>query len=245
MEKIYVVGLGPGAMADMSLRARDALEESAVVLGYTRYIGMVREYFPGKDYRSLPMTKEALRCEMALEEAQGGKTVALVSGGDSGVYGMAGLMLEVAHRAGAEVDIEIVPGITAATAGAAVLGAPLMHDYVAVSLSDRLTPWPVIEKRLHCGGAGDFVICLYNPRSAGRPDYLAEAGRILLGYRSPGTPVGIVRNISRAGEERWITTLGELQDYERYIDMSATIFIGNSQTYIQEDRMITPRGYRL
>lgn len=239
--KVTVIGLGPGGGADLTGRARAALEECDLLVGYTAYIDLVKEDFPDKETLSTGMRREVDRCRAAVEAALTGKSVAVVCSGDSGVYGMAGLIYEVAQEYD-PIDIEVVPGITAACGGAAVLGAPLTHDFAVVSLSDLLTPWEKIEARLTAAARADFVLCLYNPASRSRPDYLRRACDILLAAgKSPDTVCGTVRNIGRAGEEARILTLGRLRDTQ--VDMFTTVFVGNSQTKVLGGKMVTPRGY--
>ena len=239
--KVTVIGLGPGGGADLTGRARAALEECDLLVGYTAYIDLVKEDFPDKETLSTGMRREVDRCRAAVEAALTGKSVAVVCSGDSGVYGMAGLVYEVAQEYD-PIDIEVVPGITAACGGAAVLGAPLTHDFAVVSLSDLLTPWEKIEARLNAAARADFVLCLYNPASKSRPDYLRRACDILLAAgKSPDTVCGTVRNIGRAGEEARILTLGRLRDTQ--VDMFTTVFVGNSQTKVLGGKMVTPRGY--
>ena len=239
--KVTVIGLGPGAGADLTGRAREALAACDLVVGYTAYVALIKDEFPDKEYRSTGMRKEVDRCRAAVEAAVEGHDVAMVCSGDSGVYGMAGLIYEVAQDY-PPVDIEVVPGITAACGGAAVLGAPLTHDFAVVSLSDLLTPWEKIEARLTAAARADFVLCLYNPASRSRPDYLQRACDILLAAgKSPDTVCGTVRNIGRAGEEARILTLGQLRDTQ--VDMFTTVFVGNSQTKVLGGKMVTPRGY--
>ena len=240
--KIYVVGIGPGNNNMMTPQAKDALSDSDVICGYGVYVDLVKDDFADKQFLTTPMKKEADRCRMAVEEALKGQTVSMVCSGDPGVYGMASLMFEVAQDYDT-VDIEIVPGITAACSGAAVLGAPLIHDFAVISLSDLLTPWETIEKRLACAADGDFSICLYNPSSIKRHDYLRRACEILLKYRSETNAVGIVQNIGRDGESSKVMTLSELK--EEQVDMFTTVFIGNSKTKLMNGKMITPRGYKL
>lgn len=246
MSTVYVVGLGPGAGEQMTVRAEKILEACPVILGYTVYIDLVREQYPEKKFLSTPMKQEVKRCQMAFEEAVKGQDVAMVCSGDAGVYGMAGLIYEVG-REYPEIKIEIIPGITAATGGAAVLGAPLMHDFAVISLSDLLTPWETIENRLDAAAKTDFSICLYNPSSRKRADYLKRACEIFLRYKSVDTVCGIVKNIGRDGETKKVMTLAELKDYEA--DMFTTVFIGNSRTKKSalggQDWMVTPRGYRI
>lgn len=241
MAKILVVGIGPGGPEDMTPRAKQAIEAADVVIGYSTYLELIQDYFPGKQFVASGMTREVERCKLVLEKALQGLNVALVSSGDSGIYGMAGIMLEVAGTSDEKVDVEVIPGITAASAAAAILGAPVMHDFAVISLSDLLTPWELIEKRLRCAAEGDFVVCLYNPKSKGRSEYIGIARSILLGHRSENTPVGIVRNAGRQEQSHVITTLKEMLETE--IDMFSVVIIGNSKTYARDGRMITPRGY--
>lgn len=240
MNKVYVVGIGPGGEEYMTRQAIAAMERADVLCGYTVYIDLVKPLFPGKECFTTPMTREIERCRWALETARGGRTVALVCSGDAGVYGMAGPLLQLAEDY-EDVDVEIVPGVTSALSGAAVLGAPLMHDFCVISLSDLLTPWEQIERRLACAAAGDFVVCLYNPSSRKRADYLRRACDILLRDKSPDTVCGWVRNIGREGQQHKILTLGELR--EESLDMFTTVFIGSSTTQIAAGHMVTPRGY--
>ena len=246
MSTVYVVGLGPGAGEQMTVRAEKILEACPVILGYTVYIDLVREQYPEKKFLSTPMKQEVKRCQMAFEEAVKGQDVAMVCSGDAGVYGMAGLIYEVG-REYPEIKIEIIPGITAATGGAAVLGAPLMHDFAVISLSDLLTPWETIENRLDAAAKTDFSICLYNPSSRKRAGYLKRACEIFLRYKSADTVCGIVKNIGRDGETKKVMTLAELKDYEA--DMFTTVFVGNSRTEKSvlggQNWMVTPRGYRI
>lgn len=240
--KLYVVGMGPGKPELMSIKADRVLRECDTIIGYTVYVNLLKEAYPGKEYLTTPMTQEAKRCEIAFEEADKGKKVAMVCSGDAGVYGMSGLMLEV----GAEypdIEVEVISGVTAALSGGAVLGAPLTHDFAVISLSDRLTPWDKIEKRLHCAAEADFSICLYNPSSKGRPDYLKRACDILLEVLPADRICGTVENIGRDGEEAKLYTLGELRDTQ--VNMFTTVFIGNSMTKEIGGRMVTPRGYRI
>ena len=243
MGKLYVVGFGPGGKEHMTLKAVDVIENADVVTGYTTYIDILKEYFPNKNYIATPMMREVERCKIAVEEAMKNKTVAMVSSGDSGIYGMAGIIYQVAEELNAEIEIETVPGVTAASSAASVLGAPLMHDLSIISLSDLMTPLYLIMKRVDCAGIGDMIVCLYNPKSKKRTDYLEQAADILMKYRKPETPVGIVRNAGRKDESKLITTLGELKTAD--VDMFCIVIIGNSQTYTSNGRMITPRGYNI
>lgn len=239
--KLTVVGLGPGAGADLTGRARDAIAEADLVVGYTAYIALIRGAFPDKEMTSTGMRREVDRCRLAIEETVKGKQVAVVCSGDSGVYGMAGLIYELAQEY-PPIDIEVVPGITAACGGAAVLGAPLTHDFAVISLSDLMTPWEKIEKRLACAAEADFVICLYNPRSHSRGDYLQKACDILLRHKPADTVCGYVRNIGRPGQQTATLTLSQLRENQD-VDMFTTVFVGNSQTLLLNGKMVTPRGY--
>lgn len=239
--KIYIIGLGPGELTQTTKRALDALEECDTIAGYQVYIDLIREEFQHKELISTPMKKESERCHIVLQEAMKGKTVAMVCSGDAGVYGMAGLIYEVAQQY-EQVEIEVIPGITAACSGAAVLGAPLIHDFAIISLSDLLTPWALIEKRLECAAMADFVICLYNPSSKKRQDYLEKACQIILKHRKGNTNCGIVQNIGRDGEKGQVLTLSQLK--ETHVDMFTTVFIGNSMTREINGKLVTPRGYK-
>lgn len=240
MKKLYVVGLGPGNPEFMTERARQALADSDVLCGYTVYIDLVRGLYPDKEVLTTPMTREIERCRLALERAAAGDTVAMVCSGDAGVYGMAGLIYELAQEF-EPVEIEVVTGVTAALSGAAVLGAPLIYDFAVISLSDLLTPWDKIEKRLDCAAAADFVICLYNPMSRKRSDYVRRACAIMMRHKRPDTVCGWVRNIGREGEESRVLTLAQLADEP--LDMFTTVFVGNDATRCIGGKMVTPRGY--
>lgn len=240
MNKVYVVGIGPGGQDFMTRQALAAMEKADILCGYTVYVDLVKPLFPDKECYTTPMTQELERCRWALDQAAGGRTVALVCSGDAGVYGMAGPLLQLAEQY-PNVDVEVVSGITSALSGAAVLGAPLMHDFCVISLSDLLTPWQQIEKRLACAAAGDFVICLYNPSSKKRADYLQKACDILMREKSADTVCGWVRNIGRDGQESKVLTLGELRNEQ--VDMFTTVFIGSSTTRQIAGRVVTPRGY--
>ena len=241
MSKIYVVGIGPGDYEQMTGRAVRALKESDVIIGYTVYVDLVKAYFSEKEFLTTPMKKEVDRCILAFEKAEAGKTVSMICSGDAGVYGMAGLMYEIGEKY-PDVELEVIPGVTAATGGAAVLGAPLIHDFCLISLSDLLTPWEKIEKRLSCAAQADFAVCLYNPSSKKRKDYLKKACQILLEYKAEDTVCGLVSNIGREGETSRVLTLKELKDTE--VDMFTTVFVGNSQTRNIGGKMVTTRGYR-
>ena len=242
MNNVFVVGLGPGGEAYLTGQARAALASAEVLCGYTVYVDLVKPLFPDKETFTTPMRKELDRCRWALETASQGRSVALVCSGDAGVYGMAAPLLELAPEF-PDVEIEIVPGVTAALSGAAALGAPIGHDFCVVSLSDLLTPWEVIEKRLQCAAAGDFALCLYNPSSHKRADYLRRACDILLDAgKNPETVCGWVRNIGREGQTSHLCTLAALRDEQ--VDMFTTVFVGSSTTREIAGRMVTPRGYR-
>ena len=241
MNKLYVIGIGPGEYEQMTLKAIHAMEKSEVIIGYTVYVDLVKEHFPGKEFLTTPMKKEVDRCVMAFEEAKKGKVVSMICSGDAGVYGMSGLMYEVGVNY-PEVELEIIPGVTAATGGAAVLGAPLIHDFCLISLSDLLTPWENIEARLLAAAEADFVVCLYNPSSRKRSDYLQKACDLMMQYKSPETVCGIVSYIGRDGEHYEVMDLKTLRDTK--VDMFTTVWVGNSQTKEINGKMVTPRGYR-
>lgn len=236
MGKLYVVGIGPGGLEHMTLKAKEVIKESEIIVGYTKYIKLIKSLIEGKEVFSTGMKAEVERCKKALELAKD-KIVAIVSTGDSGIYGMAGLIYELKG----EEEIEVIPGLTASTSAASLLGSPLMHDNCTISLSDLMTPYEKIKKRVELAAEGDFVISLYNPRSNGRPDYLKECLEIVKKYRSEDTPVGLVKNALREGEEVNLQTLGNFD--EKRADMLSVVIVGNSQSYIKNNKMITPRGY--
>ena len=227
----------------MTQRAADAIQNADVVTGYTTYVKMIEPLFPGKNYKATGMMKEVDRCRMAVEDAMSGKDVAMISSGDSGIYGMAGIIYQIAEEMNADIDIDTIPGITAASSAASILGAPLMHDTAIISLSDLMTPLDLIMKRIDCVAQCDMVISLYNPKSKTRTEYLDQACEIVSKYRGPNTPVGVVRNAGRPDETHWITTLGEMDSSK--VDMFCIVIIGNSSTYASNGRMITPRGYKI
>ena len=241
MGKLYAVGFGPGGYEHMTAKAIDVIKNADIITGYTTYVEMLKKFFPEKEYVATPMTKEMDRCRMAVDLAAEGKTVAMVSSGDSGIYGMAGLLYEMGQGY-PEVELEVVPGITAANGGAAVLGAPLMHDFAVISLSDLLTPWEKIEAGLLAAAEADFVVCLYNPSSRKRSDYLQKACDLMMQYKSPETVCGIVSYIGRDGEHYEVMDLKTLRDTK--VDMFTTVWVGNSQTKEINGKMVTPRGYR-
>ncbi len=251
---LYIVGIGPGNVDHMSPRAREVLTRADTIAGYRTYIELIRPLITGQEIISTGMTREIERAEAALAAALAGKTCAIVSSGDAGIYAMAGLVLELCRvkgiaiqkpgapeEAGEGLGIEVVPGIPALAAGAALLGAPLTHDFAAVSLSDLLTPWDTIARRLAAAAEADYVIVIYNPRSRRRQDNLDRACDIIRRHRPPQTPVGVVTGAMRANQRVLITTLAELP--EANVDMQTTLFVGNSTTMVYRDFMITPRGY--
>ena len=241
--KVYAVGLGPGDLDFMAPKAREIILSCDVITGYTGYMELISELTVGKELISTGMTGETKRCEAAIAEALKGKSVCVVSSGDAGIYGMAALLFELAEKH-PEVEIEVVPGITAAISSAAILGSPLTNDFAVISLSDLLTPWDVIEKRLDACSAGDMVLCLYNPQSRKRSDYLEKACNIALRYKSPDTVCGFVKNAYRGSSiESQLCTLAELPGAK--VDMFTTVIIGNSATKIIDGKMVTTRGYTL
>ncbi len=241
MGKLSVVGIGPGDYENMTIKADRVLQACDIIVGYHVYVDLVKDLYPDKEIFTTPMTREVERCQTAIDLARAGKNVAMVCSGDSGIYGMAGLIYELRGE-NVNPEIEVVPGITAACSGAALLGAPLTHDFAVISLSDRLTPWEKIEQRLENAAFADLSIVLYNPASRGRPLHLQNACDILLRHLPPERICGIARNIGREGEEYAMLTLKELREAEA--DMFCTIFIGNEMTKNILGKMVTPRGYR-
>lgn len=238
MGKLYVIGIGPGGLDEMTLRAVKAIEESDIIVGYTKYIEMVKDLIKDKEIFKNGMRGEEERCREALELSKD-KKVALISTGDSGIYGMAGLILEMRK----DENVEIIPGITASSAAGSVLGAPLMHDNCNISLSDLMTPYEDIKKRVRLAAEGDFVISLYNPKSKGRPHYLRECVDIIKEFRGEETPIAVVRNALREGESKEIFTLKDFND--EVVDMFSIVIIGNSKSYIKDGYFVTPRGYKI
>lgn len=239
MGKLYVIGIGPGGLDEMTLRAVKAIEESDIIVGYTKYIEMVKDLIKDKEIFKTGMRGEEERCREALELSKD-KKVALISTGDSGIYGMAGLILEMRK----DENVEIIPGITASSAAGSVLGAPLMHDNCNISLSDLMTPYEDIKKRVRLAAEGDFVISLYNPKSKGRPHYLRECVDIIKEFRGEEeTPIAVVRNALREGESKEIFTLKDFND--EVVDMFSIVIIGNSKSYIKDGYFVTPRGYKI
>lgn len=240
--RIYVVGMGPGQENMMTQEAMQVLEASDVIIGYTVYLKLLGERFGCKELLSTPMRQERERCQMCFEKAREGKKVALICSGDAGIYGMASLMLEIGKLYD-DCIIEVIPGITAASSGAAVLGAPLNHDFCVISLSDLLTPWEKIEKRLLAAAGGDFAIAIYNPSSHKRKDYLKKACDILLRVIEEERPCGYVENIGREETKAVTCTLRELRDTQ--VNMFTTVFIGNSDTELIHGKLVTKRGYHI
>lgn len=238
MGKLYVIGIGPGGQEHMTLRAVEAIKESNIIVGYSKYIAYIEHLIEGKEVVSTGMKGEEERCRQALQLCKD-NTVAIISTGEAGIYGMAGLILEMAKGE----DVEVVPGVTASSAAASVLGAPLMHDNCNISLSDLLTPYELIKKRVRMAADGDFVISLYNPKSIGRPHYLMECINIIKEYRNENTPVSVVKNALRPGQEVHNFTLETFDD--SVVDMMSIVIIGNSSSYYKEDQFVTPRGYKL
>lgn len=238
---IYVIGIGPGGKEYMTLEAIEAIKNSDVIVGYKTYINLIEDMISDKEVVQNGMRKEIDRCKMAVEIAKEGKNVSVVSSGDSGIYGMAGLILELVVKEDDDIKVKVVPGVTASIAAASVLGAPIMHDFCHISLSDLLTPWEVIEKRLRLAAEADFVVCLYNPRSKGRSEHLARAFEIMGEFKDGSTPVGIVKDAGREGEEKYICTF-DTMNFE-IVDMTTMVIVGNKSTFIDKDMMITPRGY--
>jgi precorrin-3B C17-methyltransferase len=239
MAKLYVVGIGPGGREHMTLKALKAIEESEVLVGYSFYIELLGDLVEAKEVIKTGMRGELERCKAAIESARAGKTTAIVSTGDSGLYGMAGPIHEMAEG----VQIEVVPGISSAFSAAAELGAPIMHDFCTISLSDLLTPWETIESRLEMASKADFVIALYNPKSKTRTTQIERAFEIIREHKADSTPVGIVKNSGRFGKAVSTSTLGDT-DFED-IDMMTVVIVGNKETYFKDGNIVTPRGYSI
>lgn len=238
-----IIGIGPGDVNAMTKEAYERLEQADICVGYSKYISLLPKELRGKETIDTGMKKEVERCEMALSLAEEGKKVAIVSSGDAGIYAMAGLCYELAKKRNMEDFLTVYPGVSAAQAAAARLGAPLMHDTAYISLSDLLTPWEVIEKRILLAAEGDFVISFYNPRSKGREGHLEKAIALMLKYKSPDTPVGMVKNAYREQEEVKVETLRTLDT--KWVDMFTVVIVGNRESYIWKEKMVTPRGYQL
>lgn len=250
MNTLYIVGFGSGSQEHMTIKALKVLEQAELIVGYTSYVEMMKEVFPSQTFLTTPMRKEEERCLLAIEEVQKGKNVALVSSGDSGIYGMAGIALQLVQEKKADITVEVVSGVTAASMASAVLGAPLMHDFAVISLSDLMTPWEKIEKRIECAAMGDLITCFYNPRSKKRNDSIKKAAELMLKWQSESIPVGIVRHAGRKEQESKIVDLGYLSrleqwslDEQKMLDMFSIVIVGNGSTYVKDGKMITPRGY--
>ena len=243
--KISIVGLGPGNLQDLSPRARKAIESAEIIAGYKTYINLIPELVAGKKIIATAMMQETLRAELAITEARKNFSVAVISSGDAGIYGMAGLVIEKILNLPENLQpkFEVIAGISAVNSAAAILGAPLMHDFAVISLSDLMTDWQLIKKRVECAAAGDFVIALYNPKSKKRVKNIEEVQEILLKYKNKNTPVGIVTNAGREGETKIISTLENFTREE--INMFSLVLIGNSKTFVKNNFMITPRGYSI
>lgn len=239
--KLYIVGIGPGGADHITFAAKKAIESSTTIVGYKTYLELIHDLLSGKEVISSGMTKEIDRAWQAISRARDGEIVSLVSGGDPGIYAMAGLVFEILCNKNLDLEMEVIPGIAAINGCAARLGAPLMHDFASISLSDLLTPWKVIEKRLHHAAAADFVIVLYNPKSKKRTEHIQKAQDIIMKYRAPETPAGIVTAATRKEETVVVTTLKKIA--EAHIGMQSTVIIGNSKSFIWNGYMITPRGY--
>ncbi|EAK8401356.1 precorrin-3B C(17)-methyltransferase [Listeria monocytogenes] len=240
---IYVIGIGPGDKRLMTGEALQAIEDAEVIVGYVTYIKLIKELIKDKEVVKTGMRREIDRCQEAVDIALTGKKVAVVSSGDAGIYGMAGLVLELAEKSNPDLEVKVIPGITASIGAAAVLGAPIMHDFCHISLSDLMTPWEVIEKRLTHAAMADFVVCFYNPRSKGRANHLTNAFQKMMEHKSGDTVVGIVKDVGRKEERKIITTMRDI-DYE-LVDMTTMVIVGNKETYVKNGKMITPRGYTL
>ncbi len=240
---IYIVGLGPGEQSQITPKAIEALKNSDVIAGYTVYIDLIKDVIEGKEILQTPMMQEVSRCRQAVLAAGEGKTVTMVSSGDAGIYGMASLMIEICDELKVTTEIEVIAGITAASSAAAVLGAPLTHDFAVISLSNLLTPWESIEKRLDLASMAGFILVIYNPTSKKRADFLSKACDIVMRNRTPNTKCGYVKNIGREGQTYKILSLEELRDEQ--VDMFTTIIIGNETTKAIGDKLVTPRGYRI
>lgn len=238
---LYVVGFGCGSREGMTIEAENAIRESERIVGYRVYAELMEKFFPEKEYFFTGMRQETERVEYALRQAESGNTVSLICSGDSEVYGMAGLAYELSEQY-PNVEITVVPGVTAALGGGAVLGAPLTNDFAVISLSDLLTPTEKIVQKIRCAAQADFTVVLYNPSSRNRPDHLKKACEIMLEYKSPKTVCGIVKNIGREGEKSEILTLSELKNAQA--DMFTTVFVGCAETKTIGGKMVTPRGYR-
>jgi precorrin-3B C17-methyltransferase len=245
--KLYIVGVGPGHHDHMTFRAKDVIEESNTIVGYETYVNLVEDLIDGKEVHRYAMTQEVERAHQCIELAKEGKIVSLVSSGDPGIYGMAGLIYEILAEEGWDrktgLYVEIVPGVSSLNSCAALVGSPLMTDFAVVSMSDLLVPWEIIIKRVEAAAQGDFVIVIYNPASKKRIHQLQDARKILLKYRTPNTPVAIVKGAYRESQEVVLTDLENMENHQDKLGMITTVIIGNSSTYRYKDMMVNPRGY--
>lgn len=246
--KLYIVGVGPGHHDHMTFRAKEAIAESDTIVGYTTYVNLVEDLITGKDVYRYAMTQEVERAHQCIELAKSGSIVSLVSSGDPGIYGMAGLIYEVLAKSGwnpdADLPVEIIPGVSALNSCSAIIGSPLMADFAVLSMSDLLVPWEIITKRVESAAAGDFVIVIYNPASKKRIHQLQDSRNIILKYRKPETPVAIIKGAYRDSQTVILTTLDDLPKHSEHLGMISTVIVGNSSTYTYKDLMINPRGYK-
>jgi len=238
MGKLYVIGIGPGGLEHMTLKAAKAIEESEIIVGYHKYIEFIKPLIVDKEVYATGMKGEEERCREALKLSED-KIVSIISTGDSGIYGMAGLILELRKAE----EVEVIPGVTASCAAASVIGAPLMHDNCNISLSDLMTPYEDIKKRVELAAQGDFIISLYNPKSNGRPYYLRECIDIIKKYKKEYVPVAVIRNALRDGQEEFLFNLSNFDD--SIVDMFSIVIVGNSKSYVKDGKFITPRGYKV
>jgi len=245
--KLYIVGVGPGHHDHMTFRAKQVIEESNTIVGYETYVNLVEDLIAGKEVHRYAMTQEVERAHQCIDLAKSGKIVSLVSSGDPGIYGMAGLIYEVLAEEGWDrkngLYVEIVPGVSSLNSCAALVGSPLMTDFAVVSMSDLLVPWEIIVKRVEAAAQGDYVIVIYNPSSKKRIHQLQDTRKILLKYRSPTTPVAIVKGAFRESQTIVLTDLENLENHADQLGMISTVIVGNSSTYTYQDLMINPRGY--
>ena len=246
--KLYIVGVGPGHHDHMTFRAKEAIAESDTIVGYTTYVNLVEDLIAGKDVYRYAMTQEVERAHQCIELAKSGSIVSLVSSGDPGIYGMAGLIYEVLAKSGwnpdADLPVEIIPGVSALNSCSAIIGSPLMADFAVLSMSDLLVPWEIITKRVESAAVGDFVIVIYNPASKKRIHQLQDSRNIILKYRKPETPVAIIKGAYRDSQTVILTTLDDLPKHSEHLGMISTVIVGNSSTYTYKDLMINPRGYK-
>lgn len=245
--KLYIVGVGPGSHDHMTFRAKEVIEKSDTIVGYDTYVTLVEDLIKGKDIYRYAMTQEVERAKQCIDLAQEGKTVSLVSSGDPGIYGMAGLIYETLAEAGWDpktgLQVEIIPGVSALNSCASLVGSPLMTDFAVVSMSDLLVPWEIITKRVEAAAQGDYVIVIYNPSSKKRIHQLQDTRKLLLKYRKPDTPVAIIKGAFRESQTIVMTDLQNMEEHADKLGMISTVIIGNSSTYNFKNLMINPRGY--